>query len=117
MSVNDAMQYEMLCRREFGDFGMGSCSLADRLRISHTGNVFYKNSLVIKSSYILISKQPMSLMIPSKIFSIPVLGAYMRKGDRSSVKTVAEHAMEHIRNLSHESRQRAKEPGARLSGK
>ena len=79
MSVNDAMQYEMLCRREFGDFGMGSCSLADRLRISHTGNVFYKNSLVIKSSYILISKQPMSMLIPSKIFSIPVLGAYMRK--------------------------------------
>jgi len=27
----------------------------------------------------LISKQPMSVIINSKIFSIPVLGAYMRK--------------------------------------
>ena len=31
----------------------------------------------------LITKQPMSVMINSKIFTIPVLGAYMRKCNRS----------------------------------
>lgn len=36
--------------------------------------------------------------------------------DRSLVKTIAKNVMEHIRNLTHESKQRVIMLGARLSG-